>query len=97
MHGAIAHRRSGVSSARASSRLPCNALSARGFHALFCDDIHHRALIVRQPVFLALTSTILLRCNAIFALIYAVGARSTANQFLRGFGGALFFSVWKSG
>jgi inward rectifier potassium channel len=57
------------------------------------DDIYHRALTIRWPVFFSLAAAIFLLLNAIFAGIYQLGTQPIANQYPHGFGGAFFFSV----
>jgi inward rectifier potassium channel len=66
---------------------------SQGLARRFWDDIYHRALTVRWPVFFALVGAIFLLLNAVFAAVYQVGDGSIANQYPHGFGGAFFFSV----
>lgn len=69
------------------------AFVSKGLSRRFWDDIYHRALTVRWPVFFALVGAIFLLLNAVFAMVYQVGDASIANQYPQGFGGAFFFSV----
>ncbi len=64
-----------------------------GLSRRFWDDIYHRALTIRWPVFFALVGAIFLLLNALFATIYQLGDHAIANQSPQGFGGAFFFSV----
>jgi len=64
-----------------------------GLSRRFWDDIYHRALTIRWPVFFGLIGAIFLLLNAIFATIYQLGDSAIANQYPQGFGGAFFFSV----
>jgi inward rectifier potassium channel len=70
-----------------------NAFVSIGLSRRFWDDIYHRALTIRWPVFFGLIGAIFLLLNAIFATIYQLGAQPIANQYPHGFGGAFFFSV----
>ncbi len=64
-----------------------------GLSQRFWDDIYHRALTIRWPVFFGLIGAIFLLLNALFATIYQLGDNAIANQYPHGFGGAFFFSV----
>jgi inward rectifier potassium channel len=66
---------------------------SQGLPRRFWDDIYHRALTISWPVFFGVAGAIFLLLNAIFALVYQLGAGSIANQYPHGFGGAFFFSV----
>ena len=66
---------------------------SQGLSRRFWDDIYHRALTIRWPVFFGLVGAIFLLLNAVFAMIYQLGDSSIANQYPHGFGGAFFFSV----
>lgn len=66
---------------------------SQGLSRRIWDDIYHRALTVRWPVFFALVAAIFLLLNAIFAAIFQLGTAPIANQFPQGFAGAFFFSV----
>ena len=68
-------------------------LVSLGLTRRFWDDLYHRALTVRWPVFFGLVGAAFLFLNALFALLYQLGDRAIANQFPHGFGGAFFFSV----
>jgi inward rectifier potassium channel len=64
-----------------------------GLSQRFWDDIYHRALTIRWPVFFGLIGAIFLLLNALFATVYQLGDNAIANQYPQGFGGAFFFSV----
>jgi len=64
-----------------------------GLSQRFWDDIYHRALTIRWPVFFGLIGAIFLLLNALFATVYQLGDNAIANQYPHGFGGAFFFSV----
>lgn len=66
---------------------------SQGLSRRFWDDIYHRALTIRWPVFFGLVGAVFLLLNAVFAMIYQLGDGSIANQYPHGFGGAFFFSV----
>ncbi|MEP6896988.1 MAG: ion channel [Rhodanobacter sp.] len=66
---------------------------SQGLSRRIWDDIYHRALTVRWPVFFGLAATIFLLLNAVFAGLYQLGTAPIANQFPHGFAGAFFFSV----
>jgi inward rectifier potassium channel len=66
---------------------------SQGLPRRIWDDIYHRALTVRWPVFFALVAAIFLLLNAAFAGLYQFGTAPIANQYPRGFAGAFFFSV----
>jgi inward rectifier potassium channel len=66
---------------------------SQGLSRRIWDDIYHRALIMRWPVFFGLAATAFLLLNTIFAGIYQLGTQPIANQYPRGFAGAFFFSV----
>ncbi|MFM0626285.1 ion channel [Paraburkholderia xenovorans] len=57
------------------------------------QDLYHRALIVRWPVFFVSLAVLFLLLNTTFAALYMLGNAPIANQFPAGFGGAFFFSV----
>ena len=66
---------------------------SQGLSRRVWDDIYHRALIVRWPVFFGLAAAAFLLLNTIFAVIYQLGTQPIANQYPHGFAGAFFFSV----
>jgi len=66
---------------------------SRGLSRRIWDDIYHRALTVRWPVFFGLAAAAFLLLNVVFAGIYLLGTQPIANQYPHGFGGAFFFSV----
>ncbi|HEY8682185.1 MAG TPA: ion channel [Rhodanobacter sp.] len=66
---------------------------SQGLSRRIWDDIYHRALTMRWPVFFGLAAAIFLLLNAIFAGIYLLGSQPIANQYPHGFAGAFFFSV----
>ena len=66
---------------------------SQGLSRRIWDDIYHRALIMRWPVFFGLAAAAFLLLNMIFAGIYQLGTQPIANQYPRGFAGAFFFSV----
>ena len=66
---------------------------SQGLSRRIWDDIYHRALIMRWPVFFSLAAAAFLLLNTIFAGIYQLGTQPIANQYPRGFAGAFFFSV----
>jgi Ion channel. len=66
---------------------------SQGLSRRVWDDIYHRALTVRWPVFFGLAATIFLMLNTLFAGLYQLGTQSIANQYPHGFAGAFFFSV----
>lgn len=66
---------------------------SRGLSRRIWDDIYHRALVVRWPVFFGLAAAAFLLLNTLFAAIYQLGAQPIANQYPHGFAGAFFFSV----
>jgi inward rectifier potassium channel len=66
---------------------------SQGLSRRIWDDIYHRALTVRWPVFFGLAATIFLLLNTLFAGIYQLGTQPIANQYPHGFVGAFFFSV----
>lgn len=66
---------------------------SQGLSRRIWDDIYHRALTVRWPVFFGLAAAAFLLLNAMFAGIYQLGTHPIANQYPHGFAGAFFFSV----
>ena len=74
-------------------KLAGRSFVSQGLSQRFWDDIYHRALTIRWPVFFGLAGAVFLLLNAIFAMVYQFGDASIANQYPHGFGGAFFFSV----
>jgi len=66
---------------------------SKGLSRRIWDDVYHRALTVRWPVFFGLAATAFLLLNTLFACLYQLGTQSIANQYPQGFTGAFFFSV----
>jgi inward rectifier potassium channel len=64
-----------------------------GLQAHFWQDIYHRALTVRWPVFFAFAALFFLALNLGFALLFQLGRHAIANQSPPGLLGAFFFSV----
>ena len=74
-------------------RINSRMVVAHGIPVHFWQDIYHRALTVKWPVFFVSLALMFLLLNATFASLYMLGTASIANQFPKGFGGAFFFSV----
>jgi inward rectifier potassium channel len=64
-----------------------------GLKAYFWQDIYHRALVMRWPVFFAFAALLFVLLNFGFALLYLLGHHAIANQAPAGLLGAFFFSV----
>ncbi len=74
-------------------RLDDRVVIAHGLPVPIWQDLYHRALMVRWPVFFLSLGILFLLLNTAFATLYMLGTASIANQFPPGFGGAFFFSV----
>lgn len=57
------------------------------------QDLYHRALMVRWPLFFVSLALLFLLLNTTFAALYMLGDAPIANQYPPGFSGAFFFSV----
>lgn len=66
---------------------------AHGMSTRIWQDLYHRALMVRWPLFFASLALLFLLLNTAFATLYMLGDAPIANQYPSGFGGAFFFSV----
>jgi inward rectifier potassium channel len=66
---------------------------SHGLSRRIWDDIYHRALTIRWPVFFGLAAAAFLLLNTFFAGLYQLGTQPIANQYPHGFAGAFFFSV----
>ncbi|HEX7912004.1 MAG TPA: ion channel [Paraburkholderia sp.] len=64
-----------------------------GMSTRIWQDLYHRALMVRWPLFFVSLALLFLLLNTAFATLYMLGGASIANQYPAGFGGAFFFSV----
>ncbi|MGF6965965.1 inward rectifier potassium channel [Paraburkholderia sp. WC7.3g] len=74
-------------------RLDDRVVIAHGIPTPLWQDLYHRALGVRWPVFFVSLALLFLLLNIVFATLYVLGDAPIANQFPKGFGGAFFFSV----
>ncbi|RZF27596.1 Inward rectifier potassium channel [Paraburkholderia sp. UYCP14C] len=74
-------------------RLDDRVVIAHGMPTPIWQDLYHRALGVRWPVFFVSLGLLFLLLNTVFAALYMLGDAPIANQFPKGFGGAFFFSV----
>lgn len=74
-------------------RLDDRVVIAHGMPTPLWQDLYHRALGVRWPVFFVALAVLFLLLNTTFAALYMFGNAPIANQFPKGFGGAFFFSV----
>ncbi|MGF6480659.1 inward rectifier potassium channel [Paraburkholderia sp. JPY419] len=74
-------------------RLDDRVVIAHGMPTPLWQDLYHRALGVRWPVFFVSLALLFLLLNTVFAILYMLGDAPIANQFPKGFGGAFFFSV----
>ncbi|HZZ11683.1 MAG TPA: ion channel [Paraburkholderia sp.] len=92
----------GNTEARARQRLPRGSRELRlddrvvithSMPTPLWQDLYHRALVVRWPMFFVSLAVLFLLLNTAFATLYMLGTASIANQFPAGFGGAFFFSV----
>jgi inward rectifier potassium channel len=66
---------------------------SHGMPVHFWQDLYHRMLTMRWPVFFSAAAALFLLLNTGFALLYELGDHAIANQSPAGFGGAFFFSV----
>jgi inward rectifier potassium channel len=66
---------------------------AHGMPQRIWQDLYHRALMVRWPLFFVSLALLFLLLNTTFATLYMLGDAPIANQYPPGFGGAFFFSV----
>ncbi|WP_233846388.1 ion channel [Paraburkholderia sp. HD33-4] len=74
-------------------RLDDRVVIAHGMPTPLWQDLYHRALGVRWPVFFVSLGLLFLLLNTVFAALYMLGDAPIANLFPKGFGGAFFFSV----
>ncbi|MDR6408025.1 ion channel [Paraburkholderia terricola] len=74
-------------------RLDDRVVIAHGMPTPLWQDLYHRALVVRWPMFFVSLAVLFLVLNTAFAALYMLGDEAIANQFPPGFGGAFFFSV----
>jgi inward rectifier potassium channel len=74
-------------------RLDDRVVIAHGMPTPFWQDLYHRALMVRWPMFFVSLAVLFVLLNTAFAALYMLGHAPIANQFPAGFGGAFFFSV----
>jgi inward rectifier potassium channel len=74
-------------------RINSRVVVAHGIPLHLWQDIYHRALTVKWPVFFVSLAMMFVLLNATFATLYMLGTAPIANQFPDGFGGAFFFSV----
>ncbi|HTH61116.1 MAG TPA: ion channel, partial [Paraburkholderia sp.] len=74
-------------------RLDDRVVIAHGMPTPLWQDLYHRALVVRWPVFFVSLAVLFLLLNTTFAVLYMLGHAPIANQYPAGFGGAFFFSV----
>ncbi|CAB3796874.1 Inward rectifier potassium channel Kirbac3.1 [Paraburkholderia ultramafica] len=74
-------------------RLDDRVVIAHGMPTPLWQDLYHRALVVRWPVFFISLAALFVLLNTTFAALYMLGNAPIANQFPAGFGGAFFFSV----
>ncbi|MFM0335058.1 ion channel [Paraburkholderia fungorum] len=74
-------------------RLDDRVVIAHGLPVPVWQDLYHRALMVRWPVFFVSLGILFLLLNTTFATLYMLGTAPIANQFPPGFSGAFFFSV----
>ncbi|MFM0503064.1 ion channel [Paraburkholderia caffeinilytica] len=74
-------------------RLDDRVVIAHGLPMPFWQDLYHRALMMRWPMFFATLGVLFLLLNTVFASLYMLGKAPIANQYPAGFGGAFFFSV----
>jgi inward rectifier potassium channel len=74
-------------------RLDDRVVIAHGMPTPLWQDLYHRALMVRWPVFFVSLAVLFVLLNTTFAALYMLGNAPIANQFPAGFGGAFFFSV----
>jgi len=74
-------------------RLDDRVVIAHGMSMRVWQDLYHRALMVRWPLFFFSLALLFLLLNTAFATLYMLGDAPIANQFPQGFSGAFFFSV----
>jgi inward rectifier potassium channel len=74
-------------------RLDDRVVIEHGMPTPLWQDLYHRALMVRWPMFFVSLAVLFLLLNTVFATLYMLGNAPIANQFPAGFGGAFFFSV----
>lgn len=74
-------------------RLDDRVVIAHGMPTPIWQDLYHRALTVRWPMFFVSLAVLFLLLNTAFATLYMLGHEPIANQFPAGFSGAFFFSV----
>ncbi|EDZ97861.1 K channel inward rectifier conserved region 2 domain protein [Burkholderia sp. H160] len=74
-------------------RLDDRVVIAHGMPTPLWQDLYHRALGVRWPVFFVSLALLFLLLNTVFGALYMLGDAPIANQFPKGFAGAFFFSV----
>ncbi|WP_345812604.1 ion channel [Paraburkholderia sp. PREW-6R] len=74
-------------------RLDDRVIISHGMPTPLWQDLYHRALVVRWPMFFVSLAVLFLLLNTAFAALYMAGQSPIANQFPAGFGGAFFFSV----
>ncbi|HEY3598159.1 MAG TPA: ion channel [Paraburkholderia sp.] len=70
-----------------------HVIIAHGLPLRVWQDLYHRALVMKWPVFFASLAALFLLLNTAFASLYMLGDAAIANQFPLGFAGAFFFSV----
>jgi inward rectifier potassium channel len=70
-----------------------HTIVTHGLPIRFWQDLYHRALTMKWPVFFASLAGLFLVLNTVFASLYMLGTAPIANQYPHGFGGAFFFSV----
>ena len=87
--GARRHRARGSRELRLDDRV----VIEHGMPTPLWQDLYHRALMVRWPMFFVSLAVLFLLLNTVFATLYMLGNAPIANQFPAGFGGAFFFSV----
>ncbi|CAB3661624.1 ion channel [Paraburkholderia rhynchosiae] len=74
-------------------RLDDRVVIAHGMPTRFWQDLYHRALVVRWPMFFVSLAVLFVLLNTTFAALYMLGDAPIANQYPPGFNGAFFFSV----
>jgi inward rectifier potassium channel len=74
-------------------RLDDRVVIAHGMPTPLWQDLYHRAVVARWPMFFASLAVLFLLLNTAFAGLYMLGKAPIANQYPPGFGGAFFFSV----
>nr|WP_246270224.1 ion channel [Paraburkholderia solisilvae] len=76
-----------------TTRIRAHTIVTQGLPLRFWQDIYHRALTMKWPVFFGSLGGLFLVLNTAFASLYMLGDAPIANQYPPGFGGAFFFSV----